>query len=66
MKYLVLEDDRAKIVSAKHLHAWIDHTHGEIRVYRLCGINDPKELFLRWFGNNYFIVDQYGNIEEGV
>ena len=65
MKYLVLEDDRAKIVTAKNLRAWIDHTHGGIRVFRLCGLNDPVELFFRVFGNVYYLADRYGN-NEGV
>lgn len=64
MKYLVLEKDRVKVVSAEKLRAWIDHTHGEIRVFRLCGLNQPVELFLRWFGNGYLICDRYGNNEE--
>ena len=65
MKYLVLEDDRAKICTAKTLRDWIDHTKGGIRVFRLCGLNQPKELFLRWFGNGYLICDGFGN-NEGV
>lgn len=65
MKYLVLETDRAKVVDAKKLRAWIDHTHGAIRIFRLCGLNDPKELYLRWFGSNYLVCDAYGN-NEGV
>ena len=63
MKYLVLEDDRAKICTSKTLRAWINHTHGGIRVYRLCGLNDPVELFIQSFD---LIVDRYGNIEEGL
>ncbi len=65
VKYLVLEKDRVKVVSADKLRAWLAHTSGEIRVFRLCGTNDPKELFLRWFGNGYLICDRYGN-NEGV
>lgn len=65
MKYLVLEDNRSKICTAKTLRAWIDHTHGGIRIFRLCGLEQPKELFLRWFGNGYLIADRYGN-NEGV
>lgn len=63
MKYLVLEDDRAKICTEKNLRAWIEQTHGGIRVFRLCGLNQPKELFLRWFGNGYLICDRFGNNE---
>lgn len=65
MNYLVLEDDRAKICTEKNLRAWIDHTHGGIRVFRLCGLNGPVELFPRWFGNGYLLCDRYGN-NEGV
>jgi hypothetical protein len=65
MRYLVLEDDRAKICTEKTLRAWIEHTHGRIRVFRLCGLNQPIELFLRWFGNCYLIRDRFGN-NEGV
>lgn len=65
MKYLVLEDDRAKICTKKNLRAWIDHTHGGIKVFRLCGLNDPVELFFRWFGSGYLICDRFGN-NEGV
>lgn len=59
MKYLVLEYDRAKVVDAKKLRAWIDHTSGPIRIFRLCGVTDPKELFVR----GDLIVDRFGNIE---
>ena len=65
MKYLVLEDDRAKICTEKNLRAWIEHTHGGIRVFRLCGNLDPVELFFRCFGNGYLLADRYGN-NEGV
>ena len=65
MKYLVSENDRQKVVDGKSLRAWIDHTKGDIRIFRLCGLNDPKELYLRWFGNHYFVCDEYGN-NEGV
>ena len=61
MKYLVLEDDRAKIVTADKLRAWIDHTSGPIRIFRLCGVTNPKELFVR----GDLIVDRFGN-NEGV
>ena len=68
MKYLVLEDDRAKICTEKTLRAWINHTHGDIRIFRLCGTNDPVELLVQWFGigNDYIIVDKYGNFEGGI
>ena len=65
MKYLVLENDHAKVVPESKLRAWIDHTHGDIRIFRLCGTNDPKELFMRFFGNGYLLVDRFGN-NEGV
>lgn len=64
MKYLVLEDDRAKIVDAKKLRAWIDHTHGGIRIFRLCGLNNPVELFFQAFKDFYYLADRYGNREE--
>lgn len=68
MNYLVVENHRAKIVSAKKLRAWINHATDNIRIFRLCGTNDPVELFIRWFGigNDYIIVDKYGNIEGGI
>ena len=65
MRYLVLEENRSKIVDAKKLRAWIDHTDGGIRIFRLCGNNDPVELFFRWFGNGYLLTDRFGN-NEGV
>lgn len=66
MKYLVLEDDRAKIVSGKYLRNWIRQTHGGIRIFRLCGLNQPVELFRTWFVNDdYIIEDRFGN-DEGV
>ena len=64
MKDLVLEDDRAKVVTADKLRAWIDHTHGGVRVFRLCGLNDPVELFARCFKDFYFLVDRFGNRED--
>lgn len=65
MKYLVLEDDRVKIVSGKYLRNWINQTHGGFRIFRLCSLEQPVELFLRWFGNGYLICDRFGN-NEGV
>ena len=64
MKYLVLEDDRAKICTAKTLRAWIEHTKGGIRVFRLCGLNDPVELFFQSFNDFYYLADRYGNRED--
>lgn len=61
MKYLVLEDNRSKICTEKTLRAWIRQTHGGIRIFRLCGLNQPVELFL----HGYLICDRYGN-NEGV
>lgn len=66
MKYLVLEDDCAKICTAENLRHEIDNGEGRMRIFRLCDLNDPKELFLRWFGNVWILVDTYGNIETGV
>ena len=65
LRYLVLEDDRQKIVTADKLRSWIDHTKGGVRVFRLCGLNNPVELFFRCFGNGYLLSDRYGN-NEGV
>ena len=65
MRYLVLEKDRSKVVSQKNLRAWIDHAKDDIRIFRLCGVNDPVELFMRFFGNGYLLTDRFGN-NEGV
>lgn len=65
MKYLVVEKDRSKLVDGKYLRNWIKQTKGEIRIFRICGTNDPVEMFMRFFGNEYFIVDRFGN-NEGV
>ena len=66
MTYLVMDNLGHRIVTADNLRKEIDAGSGEIRIFRLCDMKDPKELFLRFFGNEYFIVDCYGNIEEGV
>lgn len=66
MSYLVMDASGAKIVPASELRSVIDSGAGKIRIFRLCGMNDPKELFLRWFRNFYIIEDQYGNMEEGL
>ena len=66
MNYLVIEKSGQRIVSADDLRDVIDNGKGEIKIYRLCGMNDPKRLFFLWFGNMWSLVDGYGNIETGV
>ena len=66
MTYLVMDSFGHRIVTAENLRREIDAGAGRMRIFRLCDLNDPKELFLRFFGNGYFVVDCYGNIEEGV
>lgn len=66
MTYLVMDNNGHEIVTAENLRKQIDNGHGQMRIFRLCDLNDPKELYLRWFGNGYLIVDCYGNVEEGV
>ena len=66
MTYLVMDNCGHRIVTAENLRREIDNGEGRIRIFRLCDLNDPKELYLRFFGNGYFVVDCYGNIEEGV
>ena len=66
MNYLVIEQDGQKILPANELRNYIDAGAGKIRIFRLCGMNDPLELFLRWFGNCFIVEDKYGNMEEGL
>ena len=65
MKYLLIDDCGTGVFTAEKLRDRIDHGVGKIRIFRLCGTNDPVEMFLRWFGNGYLIVDRFGN-NEGV
>lgn len=64
MTYLVMDELGHRIVTAKNLRHEIDNGSGAMRIFRLCGMNDPKELHLRWFGNGYLICDRFGNNEE--
>ena len=66
MRYLVIEESGQRIVSADDLRDVIDNGKGEMKIYRLCGMNDPKELYLHWFGNEWVLTDMYGNTEQGV
>ena len=66
MTYLVMDNAGHRIVTAENLRREIDNGFGRMRIFRLCDINDPKELFLRWFGNNWILCDMYGNQEQGV
>ena len=66
MNYLVMQESGTQIVPANELRSVIDGGKGRIRIFRLCGMNDPKELFLRWFGNAYIVEDRHGNMEEGL
>lgn len=65
MTYLIMDGLGHRIVTAENLRKEIDAGEGRIRIFRLCDLNDPKELFLRWFGHGYIICDCYGN-NEGV
>lgn len=66
MNYLVIGQDGQKILPANELRNYIDNGAGKIRIFRLCGMNDPLELYIRWFGNAFIVEDKYGNIEKGV
>lgn len=66
MTYLVMDNAGHRIVTADNLRREIDNGSGRMRIFRLCDMNDPKELFLRWFGNNWILCDMYGNQEQGV
>lgn len=66
MTYLVMDALGHRIVTAENLRREIDAGAGRMRIFRLCDLNDPKELYLRWFGNFWMLVDMYGNQEDGV
>lgn len=66
MTYLIMDGMGHRIVTADHLRKEIDNGYGRMRIFRLCDLKDPKELFLRWFGNVWTLTDCYGNIEQGV
>jgi hypothetical protein len=66
MNYLVIDEAGHRIVPAEKLRKEIDSGKGDVRIFRLCGMNDPKELFVHWIRNYFVIVDKYGYAEEGV
>ena len=65
MKYLVIGRHNAEIADKNNVREVIDSINTDVRIFRICGLNDPVELYRRWFGNHYFLVDVYGN-NEGV
>lgn len=65
MTYLIMDALGHRIVTAENLRKEIESGEGRVRIFRLCDLNDPKELFFRWFGNGYLICDRFGN-NEGV
>lgn len=65
MKYLVMGRHNAEIADKNNVREVIDSINTDVRIFRICGLNDPVELFRRWFGNGYLLVDRYGN-NEGV
>ena len=62
MEYLIIEKSGSKIVSAKELESVVNFT-GKIRIFRLCGLNDPKELYVKQVGRVWILRDKYGNVE---
>lgn len=66
MTYLVMDEMGHRIVTAENLRREIDNGSGRMRIFRLCDMKDPKELYLRWFGNIWTLTDMYGNTEQGV
>lgn len=65
-EYLICESDKCRIVPANEVRNVIDNGIGDIRIFRLCGLNDPLELYLRFFGNAYIVEDRFGNMEVGL
>ena len=66
MTYLVMDGAGHEICTAETLRRRIDNGFGQMRIFRLCDMNDPKELFLHWFGNVWILTDGFGNTETGV
>ena len=66
MTYLVMDTFGPTICNVNELRNRIDNGEGRVRIFRLCDLRDPKELFIRNCGKTWFLVDMFGNIEEGV
>lgn len=66
MTYLVMDGSGHEICTAETLRRRIENGFGRVRIFRLVDLRDPKELYLRWFGNVWTLTDMYGNVEQGV
>lgn len=64
MTYLVMDSFGHRIVTVDNLRREIENGSGKMRIFRLLDMQNPKELFLHWFGNIWTLIDMYGNIEE--
>ena len=66
MTYLVMDSFGHDICNIEQLRNRIDNGEGRMRIFRLCDLRDPKELFIKRIGKTWMLVDMYGNQEEGV